>query len=111
MTVQGDPNKMKNIKTILSAAFLLIVNYLSFGQNGFTNKEEAKNETINGLKQGKWIEYYDKYRLPITKENFKFYRLTIYKNDKPQEIQREYDSNGKLCTEMQFCFPPPFYTN
>lgn len=35
----------------------------AFGQtppdSGFTNKAEAKNLMVNGLKEGKWIEYYD----------------------------------------------------
>jgi hypothetical protein len=43
--------------------FLILILSLSFtisaiGQqdSGFTNKAEAKNEMVNGMKEGKWVE-------------------------------------------------------
>ena len=71
-------------------------------QNGFTNKEEAKNELVNGLKQGKWIEYVDPYWKITTKDSSKGYLLTVYKDNKPQEIQRGYYIIGKLWAETPY---------
>jgi len=44
-------------------------------EQGFTNKAEAKNEKINGLKEGKWIEYLDKQDSIISDTNAPYYRL------------------------------------
>ena len=82
--------------------FLSMIPLLSFGQNGFTNKEEAKNKIENELKHGKWIEYLDK-NLKVTKQDESiYYRLTIYKNDKPEEIQRIYNNSGQLQAEIPY---------
>ncbi len=57
-------------------------------QNGFTNKEEAKNETFKGLKQGKWIEYLDSKLNITTQDMAKNYKLIVYKDDIASEIIR-----------------------
>jgi antitoxin component YwqK of YwqJK toxin-antitoxin module len=92
---------MKTLKIVL--AFLFIIHY-SFGQNGFTNIKQAKNNTdANGLKQGKWVEYLDDSNQPATQNNAKYYRLTVYKDGKESEIQRSYYyPSGKLAFETPY---------
>lgn len=75
-------------------------------QGGFTNKVEAKNETINGLKQGKWLEYLkmsSNYQLISTfEDSATYYRLVNYKDDNFEGIERFYEVNGKLLSEVEF---------
>lgn len=73
-------------------------------QNGFTNKNEAKNFTDSkGLKQGKWVEYLDSNCGFTTQEKAKYFGLTIYKDSKPQEIIRVYYySSGNLYEEIPY---------
>ncbi len=56
----------------------------AFGQqeNSFTNKTEAKNQMVNGMKEGKWIEYDDSDYKLTTDENAAYYRLSIYHEGK-----------------------------
>jgi antitoxin component YwqK of YwqJK toxin-antitoxin module len=74
----------------------------SIDPNGFTNKEDAKNRTINGLKQGKWIEYRNSKYKPTTIDSAQYYILTFYKDDKPEAVQRIYYNSGKLYSETPF---------
>jgi len=69
---------------------------------GFYHKAEAKNEMVNGVKEGKWVEYLDStYR--ITKDtNSPFFRLVIYNTGKPIGIARDYLKNGKLMLELPY---------
>ncbi|HTB30831.1 MAG TPA: hypothetical protein VK808_02330, partial [Bacteroidia bacterium] len=50
------------MKFLIGIIFLFIA-LGAFGQDypdsGFTNKAEAKNLMVNGLKEGKWVEYQD----------------------------------------------------
>lgn len=64
---------------------------------GFTNRAEAKNEEVNGLKEGKWIEFLDNWGWH-TKDtgNALYYTLTIYKHDEPCGMRRTYYRNGQL---------------
>ncbi len=83
---------------ILSFSFTLT----TFGQadSSFTNKEEAKNLKVNGLKEGKWVEYFDYGDKTETKsKHAPLYRLTIYKAGKPYGMAREYRKSGKLLSE------------
>jgi antitoxin component YwqK of YwqJK toxin-antitoxin module len=82
------------------ALVLLFTGQCAMAQNGFTKKEEAKSEIINGLKEGKWIEYLDEEWRPTAPSKAKYYRLTIYKTGKEQEIQRQYRVNGTLYMEI-----------
>lgn len=75
--------------------FLILILLVSFmlpaiGQmdSGFTNKAEAKNQVVNGVKEGKWVE-----NSPIY---VGYYTLTIYKAGKPLGIVRQYYPDGKL---------------
>lgn len=73
-----------------------------FAQNGFTNKKEAQNESINGLKQGKWIGYYDANGDNTTPDKAASYGLIVYKDDKICETRRDYYINGKLKQENAY---------
>jgi len=86
--------------------FLILILFFSFritafaqADSGFTNKAEATNQLVNGVKEGKWIEYL-KFKkdsqVEAKSKHAPFYRLTIYKAGKPEGIMREYYKNGKL---------------
>ncbi len=74
------------------------------GQNGFTNKDKAKNKTdANGLKQGKWIEYLNSHLENTTRDNAVLYKLSVYKDDKVSEtVNSFFYPSGKLKGEMPF---------
>ncbi len=44
---------------------------------GFTNKAEAKNLMVNGLREGKWVEYEDSRWQPSDSFMASFYKLII----------------------------------
>ncbi|HTA84509.1 MAG TPA: carboxypeptidase regulatory-like domain-containing protein [Bacteroidia bacterium] len=88
------------MKPFLIILISLITTLTAFGQadSGFTNKAEAKNLTVNGLKEGKWVEsvYTNCCDRPIGDSNLEHYSLVIYKHGKPIGIVRDYDSSWKL---------------
>src|SRR5215216_2523789 len=84
------------MKTILTLLNLVLILNLNFGQTGFTKKSEAKNETLNGKKHGKWIEYRDSLWKPTTADSAKYYHLVIYDNGVKTETGRDYYLNGQL---------------
>jgi len=106
---------MKKIGVILCCLLLTCAGLTAqnLPDSGFTDKSEAKNLTVNGLKEGKWIEYpyftrpvhlkvpnyvdhpVKKYpdRPPI---NDGSYSLTIYHNGIPIGTVRGYFTNGIL---------------
>ena len=91
--------KHANITLML---FILCLQPL-IGQNGFTNKDKAKNETINGLKQGKWIEYMNPKFETIIQDSAKFYKLSVYKDDKVSEnVHTFFYPSGKLIAEEPY---------
>ncbi|MGP8214003.1 MAG: toxin-antitoxin system YwqK family antitoxin [Bacteroidia bacterium] len=71
-------------------------------QDGFNNKAEAKNVMVNGLKEGKWMEYIDSTEKISTNSKSPYYRLTIYKNGQPVGKVREYYNSGKLKFEKPY---------
>lgn len=93
------------MKTFLIVA-LLSISLTAFGQkewadSSFTNKNEAKNQTVHGLKDGKWIEYFgvkDGKPIRTDKKHAIAYALTIYKEGKPLH-SRQYYMDGKIMTE------------
>ncbi len=71
--------------------------------NGFTNKAEAKNLIMNGLKEGKWVEYFDQNHHPTTDTNVAFtYYLSCYKKGQLYGIVRGYYRNGQLSSEHPY---------
>lgn len=100
------------MKTFLILATALLIKLNSFGQadsaysldpieKGFTDKAEAKNLTINGKKEGKWIEYFGAEKNMCIRTNKRHacaYTLAIYKADFPVWT-RQYYMDGHLMTE------------
>ncbi len=105
---------------IISLSFSLI----AFGQVdslGFTNKAEAKNLMLNGIKEGKWVEYYPTFQYLVSDSEYHHNHydtmisgsdtgiftfanpiLTIYKNGKQVGTQREYNRNGTLYVKTEY---------
>ncbi len=87
---------------ILSLFFTLttIGQQPEYPDSGFTKKTEAKNLTVNGLQEGKWIYYYftdiDWTHITTDTNRATNYCLTIYKNGIPNGIQRKYYMRGEL---------------
>ena len=90
------------MKIFSLTCFLLLISILGFSQktlidSGFTNRHEAKNLTVNGKKEGKWIEFLE------NSENYKVcdstraldYRLINYKAGIPYGIARIYSRHAK----------------
>jgi antitoxin component YwqK of YwqJK toxin-antitoxin module len=91
-------------KLILALAMSFSCMFLrAIAQEGFTNKAEAKNAIVNNMKEGKWIEYEDE-MAGITADTNEAvdYILTVYINDKPAGIARQYDMNGLLQSETPY---------
>jgi antitoxin component YwqK of YwqJK toxin-antitoxin module len=73
--------------------------------SGFTNKTEASNQLIDGVKEGKWVEYYkivNGDEVIVTSKHAPLYRLTIYKDNKPHGLVREYSRKGKLWSKIYY---------
>jgi len=67
-----------------------------YPDSGFTNKAEAKNLTINDLKEGTWFEYLDSLRIATTDSNAPYYAFNVYKYGKFDKVQHGYYKSGKL---------------
>src|ERR1700722_17874497 len=91
--------KMKLALSLITSSLLLTP--LLHAQTGFTNKAEARNDIDSSMKQGKWVEYLDENE-DISDDTTIYYRLTIYKNDVPTGIAREYYHSGKLRNETPY---------
>ena len=105
---------------LIFIAFSCTLNAIGQTNSGFTNKAEAKNIIINGLKEGKWIEYisddgiisYDSSSIEngigIVDSNGNIvgipseYYLIVYKSDKRNGIERDYDISGILRSEIPY---------
>ena len=73
----------------------------SFAQQdtGFTDKSEAKNLTVNGLKDGKWIEYFkvkDGFEVETKSKSAPVYHLAVYSAGKPVGVVKGFYKKGKL---------------
>lgn len=119
---------MKHIKAffILSIFSFFAVTTIGQQDSGFTNRAEAKNLMVNGLKEGKWVEYL---RRDSTATDTTWYKLSIYKagmiigksriyydgeygkyvaeeipyiNGKINGISKEYYKGGKLKYEIPY---------
>ena len=96
------------MKAFLIALLSFALSFSVYGQDypnsGFTNKAEAKNLTINGLKEGKWIEYNyaENEQDNIDTNKVTDYNLIVYKKGKIIGIVRDYLINGKLVGEAPY---------
>ncbi len=96
------------MKPLVTLILLFCLSLNGFGQqatpecldSGFTNKAEAKNSMVNGLKEGKWVEYetyyYDTSSYITTDTSAPYYILTVYKTGKPNGIQKKFYKRGML---------------
>jgi antitoxin component YwqK of YwqJK toxin-antitoxin module len=95
------------MKTILLIFLLFAIHFSLLAQqdSGFTNKAEAKNLMVNGLKEGKWVQYYKVKDRSVSETKSKdapFYRFTIYSAGKAIGTVREYFKDGKLWCETPY---------
>jgi len=88
---------------ILSTLLIFSSSLVYAQEGGFTNKREARNKVVNGLKEGKWIEYLNGDGVTADSNKASFYRLTQYKADKPMGMVRIYYLlNGKIESEEPY---------
>jgi antitoxin component YwqK of YwqJK toxin-antitoxin module len=88
---------------------------------GFVNKDEAKNQKVKKLKQGKWMELgylNDEGDFKIEEKKSSkhaggsYFSLTIYKDDKPSGKVHVYCDGGKLYSEVMYVNGArKYYTN
>ena len=93
---------MKFIIGIVFFSFTLTAFGQDYPDSGFTNKAEAKNLTVNGKKEGKWVEYRDSNLTKTKDSTAPYYMLTVYKTDKPNGIIRGYYKSGKLMSSATY---------
>ncbi|HET6227815.1 MAG TPA: hypothetical protein VFF27_16140 [Bacteroidia bacterium] len=97
------------MKILLTAALSMALMFHSLGQSpsdgGFTNKAEAKNEIVKGIKEGKWMEYeilrITMYMEPEVLDTIG-YSLIFYKNGKPLGLARFYGLDGIFYVETPY---------
>lgn len=97
--------KIKLVSTFI--AFFSCMVSITLGQHtqldsGFTNKADATNQTVNGIKEGKWIEYFDSSGHGTDNTNSVYYKLTIYKKGKQFERGTDYYKSGKILKECYY---------
>ena len=90
---------MKVLLILILSLFTLSAFAQEYPDSGFTNKAEAKNLTVNGLKEGKWVEYADDSNLGTSDTNAPYYMLIVYMKGKPRGKLLEYYKSGKLYIE------------
>ncbi|HSY77533.1 MAG TPA: hypothetical protein VK890_11785, partial [Bacteroidia bacterium] len=100
---------MKYIRLIyiLIIPICILFNACENDQNGFTNKAEAKNELINGLKEGKWVEYNIVDTQGVKNGVHHFgdtlsYDLEIYQVGQLNGISNRFDRSGKLRSQVTY---------
>jgi hypothetical protein len=73
-------------------------------ESSFTSRSQAKNEVNKqGLRDGKWVDYFDEYdNLIQDTTNYFYYTLSIYDNGTPKGSFNSYYKNGKLKTNGAF---------
>jgi antitoxin component YwqK of YwqJK toxin-antitoxin module len=102
------------MKRLLVICSLITIHYSLLAQqdSGFTNKAEAKNQMVDGKKEGKWVEYWEFGEEPyITKDTTApMYSLIFYKANRAYGISRCYLKSGKLLNEIHYTDNKDNYT-
>jgi antitoxin component YwqK of YwqJK toxin-antitoxin module len=85
------------MKTLIILILSICIACNNVTEQGFVNKAEAKNEVVNGVKEGKWVEYFvNEYGDTTLDSNHYFsYSLTVYKNGEPIGLERIYFKSGE----------------
>lgn len=78
-------------------SFFILISSSSFAQ--FTDKAEAKNQSIDKQRTGKWMVYLDEDWIECDKEDAYYYRLITYRDGNPEGIVRGYTMGDKLVFE------------
>jgi len=83
--------------------FLILSLTLSFASAAFAQADTSNaNQTVNGLPEGKWIQYFE-YRKGVEvgseDKSSPFYRVTMYKEGKRTGTVKEYYRTGELWYE------------
>jgi antitoxin component YwqK of YwqJK toxin-antitoxin module len=85
--------------TFLILFFCFAINaigQIDYPDSGFTNKAEAKNLMVNGVKEGKWVEFTDDEAETIRDTNASFYNLIVYRHGVPYGPIKVYYKSGEL---------------
>jgi antitoxin component YwqK of YwqJK toxin-antitoxin module len=93
------------MKLFLLYISLIAIHCSLFAQqdSGFTNKAEAKNQMVNGLKEGKWVEFVNYDDSVVTDSTYiPYYRLSIYRAGKLSGKVRKYLRSGILIVEAYY---------
>ena len=94
---------LRRMKFIIGILFLsFTINAFGQQDSGFTNKAEAKNQMVNGLKEGKWNERVGEDNEPSNDTGSHYYRLVIYKAGIPDGLSRQYFFDGILLREVPY---------
>jgi antitoxin component YwqK of YwqJK toxin-antitoxin module len=84
---------------------ILISKKPSYDKHGFTfaNKKEAENKVVNGLRQGKWIVYWDSNQNEvIDSTQAKYCHLVVYREGKKIGMARSYFLDGNIYEEIPY---------
>jgi len=90
------------MKTFLTLVLSLLFAFNAIGQsdnNGFTNKAEAKNLMLKGVREGKWIIYKDSNEKKTADTNAPYYALMVFNAGIAVGVVRQYYRSGKLLSE------------
>lgn len=84
--------------------FFTSIVILTSCETSFTSRSEAKNEVNKqGLRDGKWVDYFDQNdQLIQDTTNYFYYTLSIYDNGTPKGSFNSYYKNGKLKSNGTF---------
>jgi antitoxin component YwqK of YwqJK toxin-antitoxin module len=95
-------NTSKFMKGFIFFSLFTINSYFALAQDslGFTNKAEAENKMVNGVKEGKWIVYIG--GRGSNDNSAPYYKLIVYKAGKQNGIVHEYYNNGALQGEYSY---------
>src|SRR5580698_5784201 len=98
---------MKTILILIPFALLILLDSCQFNEpayslDGFTDRKEAKNEMVDGEKEGKWVEYGRFTLFWIFKFDTNSYTLIIYKHGVPYGTVRKYYIKGQIEGETHY---------
>jgi antitoxin component YwqK of YwqJK toxin-antitoxin module len=86
--------------------FILVRGQKANTDSGFMQKREAQNKLINGIKEGRWVEYYhhdvEYTGIEMDTSKASFYVLTFYKHGHPFGMQRKFDKGGMIMLETPY---------
>src|ERR1700677_4798453 len=87
---------------ILSLSFSLTVTGQTLPDVVINSRNDYKNEIVNGVKEGKWLEYANSNDSIIASKGL-YNRVTVYKAGKPFGVVGEYWNDcGKLSKELWY---------